>query len=92
MCRRYLLGVLCVTSGISLDMVRVLLQLAKTPQHVQVALQCVTVWQHNQPNWQQKQNMDRKVPIDIGKLICKAAIRVGAPEIGISWLQVDFSF
>lgn len=58
----------------------------ETPQQLNIVIQCLNVWQQKQ--FKRTPDQVNSIPDNLSSLVCKAAARVGAPDLGLSYIQV----
>jgi len=58
----------------------------QTPQQLNVVIQALNVWQQRQ--FKKTKDQVNSIPDNISALVCKAAARVGAPDLGLSYIQM----
>jgi len=75
--------------GIRIGLVDSFLKALKTPQQLRVAIQCLTVWQHRSKR-DKAELTNTAIPLTTSSLVIDASIRVNAPDIGLSYIQMPW--
>lgn len=86
MSQRRALGDSLTLSGFRKGIFQEYLHYLQTPQQLNVVIQCLNVWQQRQ--FRRRDQETGSIPGNISTLVCKAAARVGAPDLGLSYMQV----
>lgn len=60
----------------------------ETPQQLNIVIQCLNVWQQKQ--FKRTEDQVNSIPDNLSALVCKAAARVGAPDLGLSYMQMPW--
>jgi len=77
-----------VNGGFRKGIFQIYLKTLETPQQLNIVIQCLNVWQQKQ--FKRTEDQVNSIPANISSLVCKAAARVGAPDLGLSYIQMPW--